>query len=185
MNILRKYALPFIVIIIVLFFASSPYNKYCIKTDSCTPISMKTVFPKKQGLGFNVEFATTNHHELLQFRILSKETIGAHTNETIVIVFEVTNNYNKIIYFRPKLEVTPKQFNKYIERYQCLCMEEQSVKAKETKRLKMVFAITDEIENEELFIKKYFDQELMDDQSSNGNHFPLNIKMRYVIENTY
>jgi len=146
---------------------------------------MQTFFSKNDGMGFNIEFGTQNFHEMIDFEILSKDTIATYTNKTMVINYKVTNNYQKIVYFRPKLKIWPPQFEQYIEKYQCLCMEEQNIRAGESKTLKMVFAISDEIESDPLFVEKYFDQALMDEQISSGNFFPLNIKMEYVVENTY
>lgn len=188
MNNIFKYLFRISALLLILFFASFPYNRFCAKSGSCQQISLRTFFPKSHGLGFNIEFNSVNYHELIDFKLISSKKISARTNETIIAEFEVTNKYNKIVYFRPKLVVEPREFQQYIEKYQCLCMEEQNIRANETKKLKMVFAINEEIEDNKLFDEKYLDMSLTKDESEyipNYNHFPKNIKIKYVVENTF
>ncbi|MBL6665188.1 MAG: cytochrome c oxidase assembly protein [Rickettsiales bacterium] len=185
MNTIIKHIPKIIAAILILFFAVFPYNRYCSTSNSCDPIYLRNIFSKKTGLGFNVEIDAINYHELISFKLLSTKSFPTYTNKTIIAEFEVTNNYNKIVYFRPKLVIEPKSFINYLERYQCLCMEEQSVKAKETKKLKAVFTILDDIEEDPLFLEEYFDQELMDVQRSSGNFSPKNVKINFIIQNTY
>lgn len=188
MNNIVKYLLAIPVIILILFFASIPYNKYCATSGSCSQISLQTLFPKSHGLGFNIEFNSTNYHELIDFKLISSQTISAHTNQTIIAEFEVTNRYNKIVYFRPRLVVEPREFQQYLEKYQCLCMEEQNIRANETKKLKMVFSLKEEIEDNKLFRDKYLDLSLTTDESEyrpDYNYYPENIKIKYVVENTF
>lgn len=180
-----KILLSLIAVVVVVFFALIPYNKYCLRTNNCNSIYFSDLFPKKQGMGFNIEFKALNYHELIEFKTLETDMVPSYTNKKIIAEFEVSNKFKKTVKFRPKLRIEPRVFEKYIIKHNCLCSQRQNVKSDEVKKLRTVFVISDEIEKDPLFVKEYFDQKLMDDQMESGNHYPKNIKIKYIIENTY
>lgn len=181
----RKFLPPIIAVVAISFFAIFPYNKYCAKSQSCEPILLKNIMPKKSGPGLNVEIEASNYHEFLEFKLISPKKIKTQANKTIVAEFEVKNKSNQIIYFRPMLAMEPKIFLPFLDKYQCLCMEEQSVRANETKKLKAVFAINSKIDGQELFETQYLDESVTGNRSEARNLNPKAIKIRYVIQNTY
>lgn len=147
-RILFRGALLFL----LLFALIQPFNWFCNISQKCQPFYFSYYFPKTQGTEpIDVSFEITNYRDDLEFSAL-EPNLTTVTNKKNIVTFYAKNLSNRLIKFRPNLQIDPANFDEYVIRYECLCMREYKLKKGESLELKMRFEIDAAIENEEKFI---------------------------------
>lgn len=180
MSNIYRLMLALVAILVIGFFAIKPYNDFCNLKGSCKALYWHSFFPKKHGFyRAKINFIALNYHENLEFEVVKPELITTFTNKVNIAEFRVKNLSQKLVNFRPILSVKPIEFEQYIDKYQCLCMQNFSIKSGEEKILKMVFSLNKEIEKNEMFNSYYqIDEEEMTKKTKE-------INIIYMIENSY
>lgn len=180
MSNIYRFIIALVAILIIGFFAIRPYNNFCNLKGSCKALYWHSFFPKKHGFyKANIKFVPLNYHENLEFEVVKPDLITTFTNKVNIVEFRVKNLSKKLVNFRPKLTIKPIEFSQYIDKYQCLCMQNFSIMAGEEKILKMIFSLNKKIENNAEFNSYYQIEE---------GRMVKNVKeinIIYSIENSY
>lgn len=154
MLFLIRPAIRIALISLVIVAAVQPYNWFCQITQKCDSFYFSQYLPKMKGkIPFDVMMEVTNYREDLDFRP-TEPVIVTLSNQTNVVFYHAKNLSDKTISFRPQLIIEPDYAAKYFNRYECLCSHEYKLKPREERKLKMVFEIKKDIENEKNFSKQ-------------------------------
>jgi cytochrome c oxidase assembly protein Cox11 len=149
-----RFFIRITIILAIILFAIQPFNWFCQISQSCKPFFFSYYIPKQKGdIAIDVIFEVMNYNEALHF-YNEKSNLTTFTNSKNIITYHAKNTSEKPISFRPKLIIEPEYAEKYLIRYQCLCMQELKLKKGETANLKMEFEIDKKIENDENFKKQ-------------------------------
>ena len=152
MNPLLLIAIRFAAILTIAFFAIQPFNWFCQISQKCQPFFLSYYFPKEIGKQIKLSVNALDYSEKVEFTVLKPEG-ESYTNWKTLAIYHVKNISKKTINFRPALIVEPKYVEKYLIRYQCLCLHKYRLKAGEEIDMKMEFMIDKKIENDERFNK--------------------------------
>ena len=150
MNPLLLIAIRFAAILLIAFFAIQPFNWFCQISQKCQPFFLSYYFPKEIGKQIKLSVNALDYSEKVEFTVLKPEG-ESYTNLKTLAIYHVKNISKKTIKFRPALIVEPKYVEKYLIRYQCLCLHKYRLKAGEEIEMKMEFMIDKKIESDERF----------------------------------
>ncbi len=152
MNPLLLIAIRFAAILTIAFFAIQPFNWFCQISQKCQPFFLSYYFPKEIGKKIRLSVNALDYSEKVEFTVIKPDE-ETYTNNRELAIYHVKNISKKTINFRPALIVEPKYVEKYLIRYQCLCLHKYRLKAGEEIDMKMEFMIDKKIENDERFNK--------------------------------
>lgn len=145
MNPLLKLLIRFAIAFTVIFIAIQPYNWICGLTQKCNSFHFSYLIPKKEGYDdFKFQFGVANYSAKSSFEAIDK-TLTTVINRKNTIHYRAKNLSKKTIYLRPKLLVTPKEFEPHIKIYDCLCSKVYKLKRGEEIELQMTFVINSSI----------------------------------------
>lgn len=150
MNPLLRIFIRFAAILTIAFFAIQPFNWFCQISQKCQPFFLSYYFSKEIGKKINLSVNALDYSEKVEFTVLKPEE-EAYTNLKTLAIYHVKNISKKTINFRPALIVEPKYVEKYLIRYQCLCLHKYRLKAGEEIDMRMEFMIDKKIESDERF----------------------------------
>jgi cytochrome c oxidase assembly protein Cox11 len=151
MHPLLRRLIQIAIIFTVVFFAVQPFNWFCQITQKCQPFYFSYLIPRQQGDLVKIKLQITNYHQGLDFKAV-KADFTTRTNKINTVTYNAKNNSRLPIRFRPALYIEPKNFEKYVITYQCLCANEYKLKPNEEIKLQMRFFIARKIEDEEEFV---------------------------------
>lgn len=178
MNNIYRFIIAVIAILVIGFFAIKPYNNFCNLKGVCKPIYWYQFFPKKDGeIEVAIRFKALNYHEKLEFEVVKPEVIRTFNNRINTVEFRVKNISQQLVNFRPQLIIQPIEFAQYFDKYECLCMQNYSLRAGEERTLKMIFSFKEQIEQ----IKDFGNYYQIDSDISEAKE----INIMYSIPNTY
>jgi cytochrome c oxidase assembly protein Cox11 len=149
MNPLVKIFLRIFLIIIAILFIIQPINWFCTLTNKCKTINFSYYFPKKEGakpLNFIIG-ATSRFHNVDFYT--EDNFINTFAGKKHKVKFTMHNRSKTTIYMLPKMKIEPKEASKYINRYQCPCMQRHKLKPNQKLNLEMEFDADIEIEEVE------------------------------------
>ena len=141
MNPLLKIILRLAIVFAVIFAVIQPYNWLCQIGRSCEPFHFSYYYPKKEGIKpITLRFVVQNYRKDLDFAVDQEilETVSGRKNN---VIFRAKNLSNRVIHFRPKLQVRTEAFAKYLTRYECPCSNSYKLKKGEEIELKMRFMV--------------------------------------------
>lgn len=150
MNPTLRLAIRIFAILLIAFFVIQPFNWFCQISQKCRPIFLSHYIPRKIGERINVSINAISYSEKVKFTVLKPED-EAYTNKRISAIYHVKNISKKTISFRPALIVEPEYVEKYLIRYECLCLNKYRLKAGEEIDMRMELMIDKKIENDERF----------------------------------
>ncbi len=128
-------------IVIVIFIVLQPYNLFCNVTSKCQAFYFSSLLPVSEGKDpINLIFEVNNFRGDIDFEPVEKtiETVSGRKN---VVHFKATNVGKHLIRFRPTIYTKPDRAIEYIDRNDCICFHEYTLKKDETIDLKMEFRI--------------------------------------------
>ncbi|OFW80433.1 MAG: hypothetical protein A2887_03370 [Alphaproteobacteria bacterium RIFCSPLOWO2_01_FULL_40_26] len=153
MHPLIRLTIRLAIISFIIVAAIQPFNWFCQLTQKCQPFYFSYYIPKHQGwTPIDIVIETTNYYENIEFSA-QEPAITTFPNKKTAILYNIKNLGKTPVRIRPKLIVEPQYAEKYLTKYECLCMREIRLKAKEEKELKMEFEINREIEHDAEFEK--------------------------------
>ncbi len=140
-----------ILALILIFFATKPYNNYCNNSGKCWPIYFSHFFSGSMGSVVNLEFEVTNYIQNLKITFDKKE-IETPTNNLNELNLKVFNDGQDTIEFKIDMLSEPKDFYQYLIRYNCPCSQKYRLKKGEQKNIRVIFKVS-----------KKFDEKNFDD----------------------
>ncbi len=140
-----------ILALILIFFATKPYNNYCNNSGKCWPIYFSHFFSGSKGGLVNLEFEVTNYIPNLEF-FFDKTEAEISTNELNELNLRVFNNGQDVVEFKIDMLSEPKDFYQYLIRYNCPCSQKYRLKKGEQKNIRVIFKVS-----------KKFDEKNFDD----------------------
>lgn len=134
-----KYLSKIFIVVILIFFASKPYNRHCIKSGKCSPLYISDLIPRINGNEeFDVKFVITNYREdVILYPKIDK--ISTVTGKKNIVTFIAKNNSNKKIDFKTKMFIEPSFLKGEIKSYECLCGKKFSLKKDQEFEIKSIF----------------------------------------------
>lgn len=145
MNPLLKLIIRFAIVFVVIFIAIQPYNWFCGLTQKCDSFHFSYLIPKKEGFDqFKFQLGAINYSGKFSFESVDK-TLSTVINRKNTIHYHAKNLSKKTVYLRPKLLITPPEFEPHIKIYDCLCSKVYKLKKGEEIDLKMTFVIKSSI----------------------------------------
>jgi len=150
MNLVLRFLIKILLVFLVIYFASKPYDMYCYKTSKCEPIYILSYlseqFSKINLFGENRYFETNIYYQnnSLNSNIVfeaNENNIRAFPSYKKTVEFYFTNRTNNHVFIRPKISYEPSMINKYIITYNCICNNKYAIKPNETITLKLIFKI--------------------------------------------
>ena len=128
------------------FFLAPLYTKFCKIAGITTPLTEKDFF-KKEDASRNmiVEFTTTNNENLPWEFFPEKNSVTAHPNQIMRILFHVKNTTKKNMTVQAIPSFSPVLSSRYFHKIECFCFTQQSLKAGETKEMPVVFRIDSDL----------------------------------------
>jgi cytochrome c oxidase assembly protein subunit 11 len=91
----------------------------------------------------SVEF-DANAHGSWTFKP-KKNVLEAHPGEVLTIVYEITNNLDRVVAGQAIPSYAPKQSASYFKKLQCFCFEQQTLQPGETMEFPVVFVVDPEL----------------------------------------
>lgn len=150
MNLALRFLIKILLIFLVIYFASKPYDIYCYKTSKCEPIYILSYlseqFSKINLFGENRYFETNIYYQnnSLNSNVVfeaDENNIVAFPHYKKTVEFYFTNRTNNYVVIKPKISYEPDIINKYIITYNCICNNKYGIKPNETITLKLTFKI--------------------------------------------
>lgn len=141
MHPVLKIILRLAIIFAVIFTVIQPYNWFCQIERSCEPFYFSYYYPKREGIKpITIRFVIQNYREDLDFTV-DQQTLETVSGRKNTVTYHAKNLSNRVIRFRPKLQVRTESFAKYLTRYECPCFHEYKLKKGEEIELKMKFMV--------------------------------------------
>lgn len=129
------------IIFTILFLIIQPYNWYCRISQKCQGFHTTSFLPKIEGKDpIDVFFEVTNTDDDIIFES-NYSVIQTVFNRVNTVSFTAENLSNRIIFFKPRLVVSPEDYEKHINLIDCLCFHEYKVKPGEKITMEMKFSI--------------------------------------------
>ncbi len=150
MSLILRFLIKILLIFLVIYFASKPYDMYCYKTSKCEPIYILSYlseqFSKINLFGENRYFETNIYYQnnSLNSNVVfetNENNIQAFPYYKKTVEFYFTNRTSNYISIKPKISYEPNIINKYIVTYNCICDSKYKIKPNETITLKLTFKI--------------------------------------------
>jgi cytochrome c oxidase assembly protein subunit 11 len=137
--------------LLIIFFLIQPYNIYCRISKNCNPVMISALLPHKSGkekmtINFSAEIPD-NLKNIVEFypQKNSKKIING---KNIINSYVVKNLSNHEITIRASYRILPKEADKYLDRIECLCFQNQVLAPKESAKMPINFVISSEIEKD-------------------------------------
>lgn len=138
-----------IALFLLIVIALKPYNWFCQTSGKCQKIYVSDLFPTFEGDNeINLILEAKSHNPDLDFMIMGYDTISTVSGRKNVVKYKIKNLSNKRMVFRPKFHVEPKQFEKYVNRSDCLCFEDYALDANDEINLQAAFSIDSDIDKD-------------------------------------
>jgi cytochrome c oxidase assembly protein Cox11 len=148
-----KIVVYLVAILLIALLLIKPFNFFCNLSSKCHPIILSYYLPTKKGTqNFEVNFEAKNHLSSVEFKALSQKTM-IRTGQNITIIFTAKNLSNYPIKIRPEYFIEPENANKYITRYECLCLKEHTIMVGQEIQMPFRIKIDPEIEKDQYFTK--------------------------------
>jgi cytochrome c oxidase assembly protein Cox11 len=129
------------IIFTILFLIIQPYNWYCHISQKCQGFRATSLLPKLEGKDpIDVFFEVTNNDDDIIFES-NYSVIQTVFNRVNTVSFTAENLSNRIIFFKPRLVISPQEYEKHINLIECLCFNEYKVKPGEKITMEMKFSI--------------------------------------------
>lgn len=136
-------------IIFVFFVATKPYNWFCKSSGKCTELNFGNIFKEKEGTTpISIALTAVSRNNEIEFSVLEPKLINSVSSRKNIVSYHIANLSDKAVKFRPKLSVFPAEYEKYIERGECLCHQDIQLKAGETVTKDFSFKLKKEIDSE-------------------------------------
>ncbi len=137
-------------IFLVIFLLIQPYNLFCRIEKSCQPIKVYNLLGKKVGKQkMIINFIATNQNLLKTIEFYPEiSKLEVQNGKNIAINYLVKNVSNKEITISSEFNVEPKEAEQYLEKIECLCLKNQSVKAKQEIAMPINLRINPDIEKD-------------------------------------
>lgn len=144
-RLVLKKLLFFAVIMFGFGYAMVPmYEKFCEVTGVRQSADLADVFVKDVKADptrtVALEFDANVSGLLWQFKPL-QSNVKVHPGETIDVVYEVSNDTNQENTGRAIPSYSPRNFEKYMTKFECFCFTRQVLKPGEVKQMPMKFVI--------------------------------------------
>jgi len=143
------YAL--ITIAVSIFLLIQPFNLYCKASKKCYPVNFSTIFSKKGSKEVRINFASVVDQSLQDVIVFypKENSLTKFSNEVIENSYSVKNLSNETITIHAKYKVDPLTADQYLNRIECLCFQNETLKAGEEIEMPIRFQIKKEIENDQ------------------------------------
>lgn len=137
--------------ILAIFLAIQPFNLYCKNTKKCQPITLSSTSVSKKGeKQITIDFSATTPESLKNIVEFKPETtkITANSGEYMTNFYIVKNISNNPITVRIRYKIEPSEADQYLDRIECLCMQNQSLEPQEESKMPIKLQIKPEFEKE-------------------------------------
>ncbi len=146
MHPLIKFLSRLFLVVIAILFIIQPINWFCALTSKCNVINLSYYLPKKEGTKtLNFIIGATSRFDNVDF-YTEDNFINTVAGKKHKAIFTLHNRSNTTIYMLPKMKIEPKEAAKYINRYQCPCMQRHKLRPKQKIILEMEFDADIDIE---------------------------------------
>lgn len=146
MHPLIKFSLRLFLAVIIILFLIKPINWFCTLTGKCQPINLFYYLPKEEGSEeLNFIINAKSNFDNVDF-YAENSFVRTVAGKKQLVKFIIHNRSRNTIYMLPKMQIQPKEVAKYLNRYQCPCMQRQKLKPNERKILEMEFDVDIDIE---------------------------------------
>jgi len=142
-----------ILVAIIMFFATQPYNYYCNLSYNCKPISLSNILAIESKETIKLDFDIINEIDELEIAALSDSSIITKVNKEVIVDYLATNNSDESIDIQAHLMFEPIELIGYFKRHECLCMKNITIKPGHKKKLRIRFFVKDDILEDELLQK--------------------------------